>query len=83
MTPREFAREQEAASQRIQYGRERDMVQAWHVAAFTRTNKMPSLETVLLRMRGNRGGGQTYEQMRATLEVISRLTGRPLREVKH
>jgi hypothetical protein len=82
MTPRELAREQDAAEKRIHYQRERDMVQAWHIAAFTRTNKMPSLETVLLRMR-DRGERQTYEQMKANLELISQLAGKPIREVQH
>jgi hypothetical protein len=83
MTPRELAREQVAAEKRAQFDRERDMVVAWHTAAFTRAEKMPRLETVLIGMRGRRGEAQTYEQMKANLEIISQLNGRPLREVKH
>ena len=83
MTPREFAREQEAAEKQLHYRRERDVVLAWHTAAFSRTDKMPSLDTVLLRMRDRRGERQTYEQMKANLELISQLAGRPIREVTH
>lgn len=83
MTPREFAREQEAHEQRAQFDRERDVVLAWHAAAFSRTDKMPSLELVLVRMRGRRGEAQTYEQMKANLQIISQLAGKPWREVTH
>jgi hypothetical protein len=83
MTPREFAREQEAAQKRAHHQRERDVVLAWHTAVFSRTDKMPNLETVLLQMRDRHGERQTYEQMKANLELISQLAGRPIREVTH
>lgn len=82
MTPREYVREQEAAEKRAQFDRERDMVLAWHTAAFKRVEKMPSLHTVLMRMRMS-GGAQTFEQMKANLQMISQLTGIPIRETTH
>lgn len=80
MTPRELAREQAAAQKRMQFDRERDMVLAWHAAVFMRTDKMPSLQSVLMRMRS---GPQSFEQMKSNLQFLSTVTGKPLREVMH
>jgi hypothetical protein len=82
MTPRELAREQAAAAKRIHFDRERDMVLAWHAAVFTRTEKMPSLQSVLMKMRSS-NGPQTYDQMKSSLQFLSQVTGRKLREVTH
>jgi hypothetical protein len=52
MTPREYYRESEAARERWQDERTRDVASAWHVASFCLQGfhgRFPSLETVLDR----------------------------------
>jgi hypothetical protein len=85
MTPRELTREQEAARRRSQHELEREVALAWHTANFTaaaRVGKLKNLKSYLDRLR-TPSGGQSYQEMKENLEVISRLAGIPMREVMH
>lgn len=82
MTPREFAREMDAARERTKREHQRDLFIAWQTAAFVPSalvGKMPDFRTVLARVEGRKD--QTFEEMKAHLMTLSQLTGFPL--VKH
>lgn len=77
MTPREFYREQEAATQRWHAEAEQRAAQAWMTAALARAEKFPKLEDVLPRRWVRK---QTPDEQRAVLYQLSKRYNIPLRE---
>jgi hypothetical protein len=57
---------------------------AWQTAAFAGSavfGKLPEWQSVLMRIRGA-NGNQSFDDMRAQLETLSRVTGFPLQQVQ-
>ena len=63
---------------RQQYEHERDVALAWRVAALSRQEKLPKLETLL----SQRSPRQTAREQRGQLQVLSEMYGIPLRKAK-
>jgi len=78
-SPRELAREFEAAKLRRQDEFDRDMVQAWHVEMLHRQKKVPPLESLLRAKRAARA--PTRDQQLAVMHILSAQMGIPLRKV--
>lgn len=55
---------------------ERDVMLAWHVAAFTRGKELKSLKTVLRSLRGHQR--QTLEEQQQVVQILSNQLGIPL-----
>jgi hypothetical protein len=84
MTPRVFERELEAARLRATDAYQRDLTLAWNYArcyALVRSKKgLPPLRTLLDEV--NQSRGQSAEEMRANVELLSQMTGFPMRRAK-
>jgi hypothetical protein len=81
MTPREYYRESEAATERWRREADRSLASAWRAAAFytqAMVGKLPSLEVVLAQSHGE-SVQQTAEQQLASLTTLSKTTGFKLR----
>lgn len=82
MTLRQLFREFVLAKQRREEERDRDISHAWHVAAFSRQDKLPRLETLLVsKSQPSRQQTQTVSEQRTMLEALSQMIGVPLRHV--
>jgi len=58
----------------------RDMALAWHVAAFSRTKRLPPLDGILARLRqsaerARRHRPQTWQEQLAVVETINAMFG--------
>ncbi len=85
MTPREFQREIDAAVLRQKDDSEARMVQAWQTAAFwsqAQAGKLVDIRT-LLSSNGRSRTGQTRDEQRHALEVLSAQYKIPLKTVVH
>ncbi len=56
------------------------MVHAWHVALFSRQEKLPSLDRVLTSMHGKRP--QTVQQQRTVMDMLSAKLGVPVKRAR-
>lgn len=83
MTPRELGREFEAARLRSVDEYRRDVTLAWNVSrVFFKTKakkQMPELRALLSEMGEGEGGGQSARELLATVEMLSHMTGFPMR----
>lgn len=70
MTPRETILAMEAGAWRMQQERELAMSAAWHAAALSRAKRMPSLSSVLNRLKPRKH--EPIEQRQAEFEELSR-----------
>lgn len=83
MTPREYYREREAATERWRDDADRDVALAWRSATFSAqamVGKLPDLSVALAQSRGE-SGRQTVAQQLAQLKTLSKTFGYPLRPV--
>ena len=74
---RELFREFVVGRQAQQDARDRAMSLAWHIAAFSRTERLPKLDAVLTPRRVV----QSLPEQRAALQVLAAQYGIPLRTV--